>query len=118
MRKPPATTGSMSAPTSAVLRKRGIWFSSVTLSLNDNPIANGPRKSSGIPYNRSDGSARFDDSPPYRSHRVFQDSATPERNRFFVRRNPSGEIEIVNGSPSISISRRIVLSSLVDMIQM
>src|SRR6476469_6989540 len=46
---------------------------------------------------------------------VFHDISTPERNRFFVRRNPSGEIATVYGSPSMMISRRIVRSSLVAM---
>jgi hypothetical protein len=54
-------------------------------------------------------------SPACRDHRDFHDMATPERNRFFVKRSPSGEMAMVNNSPSISISRRMVLSSLVDM---
>jgi hypothetical protein len=53
--------------------------------------------------------------PPNLVHIDFQDSATPDRNRFFVRRNPSGEMVIVNDSPSISISRRMVFWSLVGM---
>jgi hypothetical protein len=48
-------------------------------------------------------------------HNDFQDNATPERNRFFESRTPSGEIAMVNVSPSISTSRRIVFSSLVGM---
>ena len=67
-------------------------------------------------HRRSDDPDPLPESPTYLCHSVFQDSATPERKRFFVRRNPSGEMEIVYGSPSISISRRMVFSSLVDMI--
>jgi hypothetical protein len=48
-------------------------------------------------------------------HSNFQDSATPERNRFFESRTPSGEMAMVKVSPSISTSRRIVFSSLVGM---
>src|SRR2546423_14710985 len=73
-------------------------------------------ESSGHLHLGSDDTGRFADPPPNRTHSIFQDSATPERNRFFVRRNPSGEMEIVNGSPLISISRRIGLSSFVAMV--
>lgn len=41
-------------------------------------------------------------------------SARPERKRLRVSFTPCGEIAIVNGSPSIPISRRISLRSLVD----
>jgi hypothetical protein len=42
-------------------------------------------------------------------------SARPERNRFRVSFTPLGEIATVNGSPSISISRRISFKSFVAM---
>jgi len=48
-------------------------------------------------------------------HIALQDKTTPDRPRFFVKRSPLGVIVIVNGSESISISRRSVLSSLVAM---
>lgn len=66
-------------------------------------------------YRSSGESVELGASWPRRTQRDFQDNATPDRNRFFVRRNPSGEMAMVNASPSISISRLIVLSSLVAM---
>ena len=46
-------------------------------------------------------------------HRARQLNARPERKRFFVSFTPVGEMATVNGSPSISISRRISFKSLV-----
>src|SRR3712207_1974140 len=60
-----------------------------------------------------DSSAMAGPSSP--RHRARQESARPDRKRFLVNRMPSGEMATVNGSPSISISRRMVLSSLVVM---
>ena len=47
---------------------------------------------------------------------AFHDISIPERNRFFVKRSPSGEMATVYASPSMRISRRIVRSSFVAMI--
>jgi len=66
-------------------------------------------------YYCSGVSGKEEASPPCLAHKDFHESATPERKRFRVNRNPSGEMLIVNGSPSISISRRMVFSSLVGM---
>jgi len=48
-------------------------------------------------------------------HSARQLNARPERNRFRVSFTPLGEIATVNGSPSISISRRISFKSFVAM---
>ena len=110
---PPATTGMSNAPTRAALRER--FMRNVQRELFSNINAAGNAIPARLDYDCSGVSGKEEASPPCLAHKDFHESATPERKRFRVNRNPSGEMLMVNGSPSISISRRMVFSSLVGM---
>ena len=113
---PPATSGSRTVPTSAALRERLMRVSTQNVVLNNNPVGNGVLWRDSNPTQAFSLESEVVAAPaPSRVHIDFQDNATPERNRFFVRRSPSGEMITVKGSPSISISRRTSFSSLVAM---